>query len=118
MEFPQHIELWYLMPAIRRELSKELKRKGLSQRKIAEALGVTDAAVSQYLKLKRAKISLPEELNWKIKESAGRIYRGKPAFEELFSLVKEARGETLCQIHKKVDSDVPDSCNLCFENAE
>lgn len=115
MEFPQYIELWYLMPALRRELSKELKRKGLSQKEISSALGITEAAVSQYLKLKRAKISLPEELNWLVKESAGRIYRGKPAFEELFSLVKKARGETLCQIHKKVDSDVPDSCKICFE---
>ncbi len=115
MEFPQHIELWYLLPAIRRELSKELKRKGLSQRKIAEYLGITEAAVSQYSKLKRGKILLPEQLKWQVKESAGRIYRGKPAFEEIFSLVKESRGEILCQIHKKVDSDVPESCKLCFE---
>jgi len=114
MEFPQHIELWYLIPAIRREIAKELKRKGMLQKEIAKALGITASAVSQYLKFKRAKIALPEELEWKVKESAGRIYRGKPPFEEIFSLVKESRGEILCQIHKKVDSDVPESCKICF----
>ena len=43
------------VPAIKAKLAKELKKKGCSQKEIATILGVTEAAVSQYLSGKRAK---------------------------------------------------------------
>ena len=52
---PQELEVWYILPAIRRELTISLKEEGLKQRQVAEILGVTEAAVSQYIKSKRAK---------------------------------------------------------------
>ena len=51
---PQEIEVLYILPAIRRELTIEMKKIGLEQKKIAEYLCVTEAAVSQYLNSKRA----------------------------------------------------------------
>ena len=51
---PQEIEVWYIIPSIRRELAKSLKGKGLSQKEIALTLGITEPAVSQYLHDKRA----------------------------------------------------------------
>ena len=44
----------YKVPAIKAKLAKELKEKRLSQKEIALRLGVTEAAVSQYLSGKRA----------------------------------------------------------------
>ena len=45
----------YKVPAIKAKLAKELKEKRLSQKEIALRLGVTEAAVSQYLSGKRAR---------------------------------------------------------------
>ena len=53
MKLPQEIEVWYVIPAIRREFAKGLIKKGLKQREVARMLGVTDAAVSQYFSSKR-----------------------------------------------------------------
>ncbi len=44
----------YKVPAIKARLAKELKNKGYPQRRIADFLDVTEAAVSQYLSGKRA----------------------------------------------------------------
>ncbi|HLC55710.1 MAG TPA: hypothetical protein VJJ23_00555, partial [Candidatus Nanoarchaeia archaeon] len=54
-DMPQEIEVWYIIPALRREFASILKEKGFPQKQIAEKLKLTESAVSQYLKLKRAK---------------------------------------------------------------
>ena len=53
LKHPQEIEVWYILPAIRRELVVVLKEKGISQKKIAEMVGIVQSAVSQYLAGKR-----------------------------------------------------------------
>ncbi|MEM2874390.1 MAG: helix-turn-helix domain-containing protein [Candidatus Nanoarchaeia archaeon] len=45
----------YKVPAIKADLARKLKNEGKSQKEIALILGVTEAAVSQYLSGKRAK---------------------------------------------------------------
>jgi predicted transcriptional regulator len=45
-----------LLPAIRREFSILLYKKGMKKKEIAEMLNITQSAVSQYLKMKRGKI--------------------------------------------------------------
>lgn len=52
MKFPCENVVWYVLPAIRSELSKELA-KVMSQKEISEILGITQAAVSQYVSNKR-----------------------------------------------------------------
>src|SRR3989338_6851543 len=52
---PQELEIWYLIPALRRELTKIfISDFKLSQKKISDILGVTESAVSQYQNSKRA----------------------------------------------------------------
>ena len=53
-KMPQEIATWYIIPAIRREFVKEMISQGLSQRQAADRLGLTEAAVSNYMKDKRA----------------------------------------------------------------
>lgn len=53
---PCEYMLWNGIPAIRKELAQTLiKQFGLSQRETAEILGLTPAAICQYLSKKRGK---------------------------------------------------------------
>lgn len=54
MKTPCEIVVWYVLPTIRREVAKELVDSyGMKQSQVAKMFGVTDAAISQYLKNKR-----------------------------------------------------------------
>ena len=54
MKIPCEVVVWYLLPTIRKELAKKLvDNHGFSQSKVARTFGLTDAAISQYLKNKR-----------------------------------------------------------------
>lgn len=55
MKMPCELIVWYVLPAIRRDLAAALKRKGMAQKEIAEKLGITPAAVSQYAKARRGR---------------------------------------------------------------
>ena len=50
----QEIEIWYIIPSIRREFAVIMSKKGLSQKDISKKLGITEPAISQYIKQKRA----------------------------------------------------------------
>ncbi len=70
--------VWYLLPLIRKEFAKSLiKDHGLTQRKAAEKLGITEAAVSQYLSKKRGDLKVTDrEMKREIKVSTKRIMNG------------------------------------------
>ena len=51
---PQEIQAFYILPAVRRAIALEFKKKGMAQNKIAELLGITPAAVTHYIQSKRA----------------------------------------------------------------
>ena len=54
MKIPCELIVWYVLPSIRRELARELvEHHKLTQAEVARRFGVTDAAISQYLKSKR-----------------------------------------------------------------
>lgn len=115
MEMPQEIEVWYVLPALRRELALALKEEGLSQRKIAQKLSITESAVSQYLSNKRGKeFAFPKKMISMIKKSAKRVVDGKNAVSELYSLSSMIKKEkVLCKIHRNYSS-VPRNCCICL----
>ena len=117
-QMPQEIEVWYIIPALRRELAKSMVDLGLNQKQIAEKMGLTEAAVSQYLSSKRAKeVSFSNAVLDEIKKSAKRIAetKGNPVQEMMrltnLTLVKHV----MCDLHKKQDSKLPNGCNICFD---
>jgi hypothetical protein len=73
---PCEFMVWSGLPVIRREIAESLINDyELNQKQTAEKLGVTPAAISQYLSGKRGKIKIiDEKILAEIKKSAGRIY--------------------------------------------
>jgi len=87
---PQEVEVWYVLPAIRRELAKVMKTKAvqradedgemedhkITQKEIARMLGVTEPAITQYLLRKKGQrsrgdqVAIPGEILSEIDKSA------------------------------------------------
>ncbi len=131
MELPQEIELWYVIPLIRKLLVLEFKAQNIKQKDIAALLNLTEPAVSQYLKEKRAKscnIKIPADVQAAIKESAQKIKKAKGngvesnaadnekliiyEINSLSNLFKQKR--LICKIHMHKDQNLKD-CNVCYE---
>ena len=104
---PQELEVWYLLPSLRKELAKLfIKDYALSQREVSEILGITESAVSQYLKSKRAKKMKFSSMEMgEIKKTAGKIVHDK----------KLRGSECMCIVHRKHDKTLPEDCRMCRE---
>lgn len=113
---PQEIEVFYVLPAIRRELAISMKTTGKSQKEIAKLLGVTEPAISQYMSHKRAStVKFSDKIKQDIGESASRILSEITLMREMQRLLHIVRNErVVCQIHEAMGS-VPNNCNVCFE---
>ena len=118
-QMPQEIEVWYIIPAIRRELTKSMVELGLTQKQIADKMGITEAAVSQYLSSKRAKeVVFSNAILEEIKKSAEKIIENNenPVLEMVRLTNLTSVKHVMCDLHKKQDLNLPDGCNICFED--
>lgn len=114
---PQEIEAWYVLPLVRKELAFAMKEENLDQKTIAKLLGITPAAVSQYVNKKRASdFEIEPRAKSEFKESAKKIAKdGTKIFTEVQRLVKILwQMGLVCEIHK-IKSWCPDECEVCFE---
>ena len=122
MEFPQEIELWYIIPSIRKALAKNLKSRGLKQKQIAKALNLTEGAVSQYIKDKRARSDLfTAEIDIKIQKSGDRIFQSIDAIDisqrvmheiqSLCTFIKDTK--FICKIHHQKNKKLK-NCKICY----
>jgi len=111
---PQELEVWYVLPALRKELAAAMKEKGLNQKEISKKLGISEPAVSQYFKKKRAnEISFDKRIKERIKESAEKIIKGKKMLFEIDRLCRLIKKENiLCDIHKKF-CKIQKGCAIC-----
>ena len=111
---PQEIEVWYIIPAIRREIAKCLSKKyKLSYDKIGLALGITKAAVSQYIRKKRAaKIKLHDLALDEICHSCSLITKGKStSTKEIQRILEFIQKKKLhCEICGKIVDDKYHDC--------
>ena len=112
---PQEIEVWYIIPKIRKELAKLLVKKyELSYEKAGNILGISKAAVSQYISNKRAnKIVISDEIKKEIEKSAEIIskdeYKAVQEIERILGLMKQKKCS--CDVCKKYNKDVLKYCN-------
>jgi len=117
---PQEIEVWYIIPSIRKEFAKVfVKTYKLSYEKAGQILGISKAAVSQYLSNKRAtKMKIPEEIKKEIKKSAKVLIKDKTkAPIEIERILKVIRTKKCsCEICKKYNPEILKMCqgrNIC-----
>ena len=117
MKHPQEVEVWYVIPAIRREMAAGMRSRGLKNMEIAKLLGVSDAAVSQYSKSKRGcAVVFPDEVKKRIGLAAERIMR-KPSclIEETQAVCDLVREKgVLCKVHRRLCKDL-EECSICIQ---
>ncbi|MBS3148154.1 helix-turn-helix domain-containing protein [Candidatus Woesearchaeota archaeon] len=114
---PQELEVFYVIPALRREFALRLKKAGRTQKDIAKLLGVTDAAVSQYISSKRAAIvefppSITEEISSSIKKLDSELSFTRE-IQHLLRVTRHTR--VICQLHEKLGT-APKGCTVCFDH--
>ena len=112
---PQEIEVWYVIPSLRKELSKILTKKyGMTFEKAGNSLGVSKAAVSQYLSKKRGKqIKFSKATLKELQVSAKNIHDNpEKGFHEIFRLLKVSRANgDSCKVCEKFNKGAMHSCN-------
>jgi len=103
MEMPQELEVWYVIPALRREFSKFMLKKGLKQREIAKKLGIAESAVSHYIKSIRGKeVKFDRKIEKEIKKAVDRVMKNKASvMQEMQNMIMKIRKSgCLCKLHK------------------
>ncbi len=104
MLLPQEIEVYYVIPAIRKELSIKLKESGLKQKEIAKIFGVSEACISNYSKNKRANINLSSDIKELIKQKTIELKKGECSTKIISNICSEFKKKgLLCELHKKLE---------------
>ena len=112
-----------VLPTIRALIAKELIEKyNFTQQDAASKLGLTQSAISQYLRnLRGSKIKILERdksITKDIEEFAGRIASGEldssNSLVPFCNICKNIRkNKILCKIHKKAFPGL-ENCDICF----
>ncbi|MBS3765461.1 transcriptional regulator [Candidatus Bipolaricaulota bacterium] len=75
---PCEVAIWHVVPCIRACLSRELVEKDLTQQKVGDLLGISQAAVSQYVGEKRGNISQKDPRTYQmVTELADDLVKGE-----------------------------------------
>lgn len=121
MKPPCELIVWYVIPTIRAELAKEMIKLGLSQKEVSEKLGITQSAVSQYMKDKRGKgIPVNKQVRKAIKALAKDIVDGNtgkdviPGICAVCAIVKKSG--SLCALHRQEDEGDLENCDVCMQS--
>lgn len=114
---PQEIQVWYILPVIRRELSRILvKEKRLTQKETAKLLSITEGAVSQYLSSKRGNaVKFDEKILAEVRKSAEIIAKDPNQIlrETIRILDLDNVWKLVCEYHKKSDPSISKACSIC-----
>ena len=119
METPQEIEVWYILPAIRKEIAQAMANKGLKQVEIADFLGITKSAVNHYLKQKRAReLIFPPEIKQEIEKSVDTVLKNKQLLgaelQRLCEIIRKCK--YLCKVHHKfTKEEISEKCRICIQ---
>ncbi|MFW9780539.1 MAG: transcriptional regulator [Candidatus Heimdallarchaeota archaeon] len=114
---PQEVVVWYVLPAIRREITQTLiNEHNMPQKEIAKRFYLTEPAISQYKKSRRGQIGVEfdEIIQEKIQDAAHNIaVRDSSAPHEVQRVLKYIeKSGFLCTLHKKFGL-VHEDCGIC-----
>lgn len=110
LKLPSEIVAEQVLPTLRVRLARELTDRGFTQQQIADLLGVTQAAVSQYVSEENSVVARIDE---------GEM-DGYEALDELLSLIRmfEDRGP-ICELHEEAMPALEGlSCDLCMRGTD
>jgi len=113
----QEVEVWFVIPVIRAELAKAMIEQGFNQKETAKLMGLTEAAISNYMKGKRArsKIKFNDKITKEIKKSALKLMESKTSLstemQRIICLVKKSG--LICSLHKAYNKSVNKNCCIC-----
>ena len=113
---PQEIEVFYIIPAIRRGMALVMKEKGKKQKEIAKLVCVKESTVSQYINDKRAhEIKFSDKVRKAVAASASKITDRVSLIRETLILTELVKKDTvLCGLHQSI-ANVPKSCDVCLK---
>jgi len=115
---PQELEVWYIIPAIRKSLSKCLiKDFEMSYEKVGAILGISKAAVSQYMKNKRAtKIKLHDRVDKEIMSSCKNIINKKsPSTDEIQRIIRFIKDKQIpSEVCEKLKEGILNDCEEIY----
>jgi len=123
MLLPAEIESRVTIPILRALTAKKLiKEMKFTQEQVAKLLGVTQAAVSNYLRGVRGlstDLEKNEQMGKYIDYIVDAITKNLPKEEiakRMNEVLMDIRSQRiLCQIHKKLEPDLDlDSCDICY----
>lgn len=119
MKPPCEIVVWYVIPAIRSELAKELLNLGMKQKDVSEIMDITQPAVSQYITDKRGSgIKLDDNVKSMIHEFANELATGEATKADLISRTcKICKNVRTIDVLEQLDinkSDLDDDCKSCL----
>lgn len=119
MKPPCEIVVWYVIPAIRSELAKELLNLGMKQKDVSELMDITQPAVSQYITDKRGSgIKLDDQVRGMVQDFARELSEGEATKADLIP-----RTCMICKNVKTADvlvqlgidkSDLGEDCQTCI----
>jgi len=109
---PQEVEVYYIIPTIRKYLAYALKRRGMAQRDIARLFMLRESTVSQYFNSKRASlVNFNPEVVKELEKSAEKIENSFDVIRETQRMLKVVREtKTLCDVHRKF-SNIKFACD-------
>ena len=119
MKPPCEIVVWYVIPAIRSELAKELLNLGMKQKDVSELMDITQPAVSQYITDKRGSgIRLNDNVRGMIHDFARELSVGEATKAQLISRTCDiCHHVEISDVLKQLNidkSDLGEDCQSCL----
>ena len=126
MLLPSEVEAKTIIPALRSLIAKKLVNTyHLPQQKVAELLGITQAAVSNYIRdVRGVSVSLvgSEEVQKLVDEIVGAILQGvdqvtlMKKINDAVTTIKAKR--LMCDLHQKLEPNLDtETCHICEATA-
>lgn len=119
MKPPCEIVVWYVIPAIRSELAKELLNLGMKQKDVSELMDITQPAVSQYITDKRGSgVKLDDHVKDMVKDFALELSTGESTKADLISrtciICKQVKTSDVLEQLGIDKSELGDDCQSCI----
>ena len=119
MKPPCEIVVWYVIPAIRSELAKELLNLGMKQKDVSELMDITQPAVSQYITDKRGSgVKLQDDVRKMVRDFARELAVGKATKADLIprtcSICRNVKTSDVLEQLNIDKSDLGDDCKTCL----